>query len=321
MACPQYTHAREIAQYAVCTQSEKFSLGKISRDKPTGRRMSAIRRAQLRDVARHRIGTPEGCDVLAFAKAFAVILDESPRGAFKFKNSKCVTFLEWPGLDLYSLRVELHDLELDFDDGILKEALDYVYFRRREISDIIELTIEEREICQAWNLGMCEGETRLSRKMNGRQKSNLQRARVRRERGSVPRSEYEANSASRLKPWEAENISRSTWYRKIKELKENVTLVTEEFGEYERETGIAETLLIQGVPPPVLETETVSFQAEKDGLSILSAAILIQAMISAHRPREPKPVSERHHSSAGNLRPANDNRKKGQRKARFQQSG
>jgi len=31
-----------------------------------------------------------------------------------------------------------------------------------------------------------------------------------------PRAEYEAQSISRLKPWEAEGVSRATWYRRQK---------------------------------------------------------------------------------------------------------
>lgn len=33
---------------------------------------------------------------------------------------------------------------------------------------------------------------------------------------AVPREEYEANSISRAKPWEALGMSRATWYRKGK---------------------------------------------------------------------------------------------------------
>jgi hypothetical protein len=33
-----------------------------------------------------------------------------------------------------------------------------------------------------------------------------------------PRDEYEAQSVSRRKPWEAEGISRATWYRRQKQL-------------------------------------------------------------------------------------------------------
>ena len=36
----------------------------------------------------------------------------------------------------------------------------------------------------------------------------------RRKAGAVPRAVYEATSKTKLKPWEAEGISRRTWYRR-----------------------------------------------------------------------------------------------------------
>ena len=35
---------------------------------------------------------------------------------------------------------------------------------------------------------------------------------------ALPRAEYEANSLTRSKPWEAMDMSRATWYRKGKPL-------------------------------------------------------------------------------------------------------
>lgn len=35
---------------------------------------------------------------------------------------------------------------------------------------------------------------------------------------ALPRAEYEANSLTRSKPWEAVGMSRATWYRKGKPL-------------------------------------------------------------------------------------------------------
>jgi hypothetical protein len=47
-----------------------------------------------------------------------------------------------------------------------------------------------------------------------RERYRLDKARRRRELGMVPRQEYEAGSISRLEPWEAEGVSRRTWYRR-----------------------------------------------------------------------------------------------------------
>jgi hypothetical protein len=48
-------------------------------------------------------------------------------------------------------------------------------------------------------------------------KRRLERERQNKERraaGAMLRAEYEANSLSRTRPWDAEGISRATWYRR-----------------------------------------------------------------------------------------------------------
>jgi uncharacterized protein (DUF2384 family) len=54
-------------------------------------------------------------------------------------------------------------------------------------------------------------------------KTTTERARQRRA-GAVERVEYEAGSLSKAKPWEAEGISRRTWYRRQKTGAEVITL-------------------------------------------------------------------------------------------------
>jgi hypothetical protein len=56
----------------------------------------------------------------------------------------------------------------------------------------------------------CNKRARNNRRKQAKRTHN---ERVRRAEGAVPRVEYEANSLSRQKPWEAEGISRRTWYR------------------------------------------------------------------------------------------------------------
>jgi hypothetical protein len=51
-----------------------------------------------------------------------------------------------------------------------------------------------------------------NRKAKARQRTEANR----RAKGAVPRADYEANSLSRTKPWEAEGISRRTWERRRK---------------------------------------------------------------------------------------------------------
>ncbi|WP_159718581.1 hypothetical protein [Geminicoccus flavidas] len=47
-----------------------------------------------------------------------------------------------------------------------------------------------------------------------REHDRQRQAKTRRAHGAVPRAEYEAQALNRIKPWEAEGISRATWYRR-----------------------------------------------------------------------------------------------------------
>jgi hypothetical protein len=53
-----------------------------------------------------------------------------------------------------------------------------------------------------------------ARRVLRQRKDRLYRERKRRAAGARLRAEYEANSLSRIKPWLAQGISRSTWERK-----------------------------------------------------------------------------------------------------------
>jgi hypothetical protein len=50
-----------------------------------------------------------------------------------------------------------------------------------------------------------------------KERNRIHKQNKRRERGAKPRSEYEANSILRAKPWEKEGISRATWYHRQKQ--------------------------------------------------------------------------------------------------------
>ena len=195
--------------------------------------------------------TEDGCDVAIFARAFAIILSESPEGFYNFNRSKALTMCKWPGLDIYSLRWELRDLGFDFTDEILSDALDAPYFRTQCIGDLIELTPIERRACRAWNLGLRSGETYRDRDMARRDRNNAQREAVRRDRGAVPRADYEANSLARNEPWRDLGISRATWFRRRKAGIVTVPKPTSDECASRRDTTEASTLLIEGVSAPV----------------------------------------------------------------------
>lgn len=80
----------------------------------------------------------------------------------------------------------------------------------------LRVTSEEREYLKLWTVTPFD----LTDKQLKEQRKAKKRARDRRRRraaGSKPRTEYEAASVSRAKPWLAFGISRATWFRKRRE--------------------------------------------------------------------------------------------------------
>ena len=71
----------------------------------------------------------------------------------------------------------------------------------------------ERERLRLWSIAPCD----MTKEQMAEQRKAKHRARMaakRRQAGVMPRVEYLAKSASRLKPWQAEGISRRTWERR-----------------------------------------------------------------------------------------------------------
>jgi hypothetical protein len=108
------------------------------------------------------------------------------------------------------------------------------YFRRpsrKEIGERIRLTNAERERLKAWRIApvdMTAADLAEQRKTKERDR----KARKRRQAGAISRPAYVAKSLTKQKPWEAEGISRATWYRR-------------------RETSASATILSIGPEQPV----------------------------------------------------------------------
>jgi hypothetical protein len=81
----------------------------------------------------------------------------------------------------------------------------------------IRLTYEERTAWRITTIGAIDADKKERAKRRKARKlvrDRDRRAAERRDRGAVPRAEYEAESASRTRPWEAAGVSRRTWYRR-----------------------------------------------------------------------------------------------------------
>ena len=77
----------------------------------------------------------------------------------------------------------------------------------------LRVTNADRELLRLWTIlpvDMTTGELAEQRKA----KDRARKIRKRREQGARPRAVYEAESKRRLEPWNAENVSKATWYRR-----------------------------------------------------------------------------------------------------------
>jgi hypothetical protein len=81
------------------------------------------------------------------------------------------------------------------------------------LGERLRVTSEERECLKLWTItpvDLTDKQLKEQRKAKKRAKDR----RRRRDAGSKPRTEYEATSVNRAKPWLALGISRRTWYRR-----------------------------------------------------------------------------------------------------------
>jgi hypothetical protein len=77
----------------------------------------------------------------------------------------------------------------------------------------LRLTMEQRTMLGITTIGSIDvnkgARTKLRKQRDRQRKANQRRA-----KGATPRKLYEERSVARAKPWQAEGISRSTWYRR-----------------------------------------------------------------------------------------------------------
>jgi hypothetical protein len=95
----------------------------------------------------------------------------------------------------------------------------------KEIGERIRLTNTEREMRKAWRIApvdMTAVELNEQRKAKDRARRRLKRA----EAGAVSRQAYLAKAKSKLQPWKASGVSRSSWYRHMRQVRPRQDLTT-----------------------------------------------------------------------------------------------
>jgi hypothetical protein len=99
-------------------------------------------------------------------------------------------------------------------DAILERA-DALHQHRTadQLAQFLGVTYSQRRALGITTIGSIDITKRTRTLLRKRKKRRYNEQR-RRAQGARPRTEYEENSLMRTKPWEAEGMSRRTWYRK-----------------------------------------------------------------------------------------------------------
>jgi hypothetical protein len=169
--------------------------------KPKSETLRRLRVGDLRRVLRHRYGPtlPDddaGRDDLGFLLE-AISLD--PKAPAEKMACEIEVIAPWlPTIEAKQLIGDLMNLPLHWRNRPAKE-----------IGERLRLTNVEREGLRAWSIAPVDitaDELREQRKAKKRARD--------RKRYKHTRADYEAKSKSKLKPWEAEGVSRRTWYRR-----------------------------------------------------------------------------------------------------------
>jgi hypothetical protein len=165
--------------------------------------LAGIRRREIETLIRYRHGTlPDTDDCSTYLRLWA-----------------------WHNLRSRRQELELQAMCCRLGGNVPeREILETVrYVQRRELRRFapdtlgrhLRLTDLERTTLCITTIEAHDVTARERKEIRALKKAQRQRQR-RREKGARPRTQYEASSLSKLKPWEQANMSRSTWYARQK---------------------------------------------------------------------------------------------------------
>lgn len=102
---------------------------------------------------------------------------------------------------------------------VIQEARDAPVIRSADdLGRYLKLDYETRQRLGITTIGSYDADKR-ERRRRRKERDREAKAFKRRQQGAKTRAEYEAASISKAKPWEAEGISRKTWYKRQKAAK------------------------------------------------------------------------------------------------------
>jgi len=171
----------------------------------------------LRRIFRHRYGPilPDddaGRDDLAL---LLLPISLSPKAPTEKMQHEIEIFAPWmPKID-----------GADLIDNLMRLPARYRRLSGKEIGTRIQLTNAERELLKAWRIApvdMTAAELSEQRNAKDRARRRLKRA----EAGAVSRQAYLAKAKTRRQPWKESGVSRSTYYRRLRQVRPRQDLTT-----------------------------------------------------------------------------------------------
>jgi hypothetical protein len=113
----------------------------------------------------------------------------------------------------------------DLINNLLRLDLRCRRLSAKEAGKRIQLTNKERERLKVWPIApvdMTAADLAEQRKAKDRMRKRLKRAKT----DAVPRQAYLANAKTKLQPWKASGVNRSTWYRHMRQVRPRQDLTT-----------------------------------------------------------------------------------------------
>jgi hypothetical protein len=179
---------------------KRYTRPRRERDPPS---FAALRTRELEKIFEHRYGQhlPDDEAGRHCALIAAHHLANLPRG------DRATNVINWltrwaPWMSQYEM------------DALSSKAIERnIKWKADTLGKRLRLTDRDRCVLRITTIGAIDCD-KFARKDRRKQAKRAHNEHVRRAEGIIPRASYEANSLSRQKPWEAEGISRRTWYRR-----------------------------------------------------------------------------------------------------------
>ncbi|MGU3577075.1 hypothetical protein ACLBWZ_16290 [Brucellaceae bacterium C25G] len=207
--------------------SESVVMGRvILKEKPTRKRASrsdwtfsieVLRLREIEKLIRHRHGamipdpedTDDRCICLDYIRAAA--LSNAPEDIKSWSKK----WAPWAtAVEVESFVIEANNRrKMMKSDGVAR---------------LLKVTLEERNLIKLNTIGACDvprHERKKLAKEHKREKDRERQAKLREARGCKDRKSHAATTISTQKPWEAEGVSRATWYRKRRETEQSRVVI------------------------------------------------------------------------------------------------